>query len=233
MEVRPGQAKRADVRRPGPGSTEQRRPDDELGRSAADVDDRDDLRQCLAGTGDGAVVGEASFAVGGEHANRQAGRLGEGVRQRRRRASLATGRCDDHDRAVRAELLGGVHVRAANVRAHRDRPLAEGSGPLDLGPEPEIAALLRESDHGAVDLDGGDQEAGRVGAHIDHCDAHPYDCGGDTGHGRRTYLRERPSVWRRARAWARRIIAAWWSTGFPGFAGSNRVQAPSLPSLQA
>ena len=75
----PGQAKRADVDRPDPGSTEQRRPDDELGRSAADVDDRDDLRQCLAGTGDGAVVGEASFAVGGEHANRQAGRLGEGV----------------------------------------------------------------------------------------------------------------------------------------------------------
>ena len=63
---------RADVGRPDPGGAEQRRADDHLRRATADVDDCDDLGQVADRPGDGAVVGEATLALGRQHPHGQA-----------------------------------------------------------------------------------------------------------------------------------------------------------------
>ena len=88
-EMRTREAERAEVGRPDPGGAEQRGADRDLGGAAADVDDRDDLRQLARRPGDGAVVGEPALAVGGEDADGQAGRLAERCREGRRRGALA------------------------------------------------------------------------------------------------------------------------------------------------
>ncbi len=216
-EVRTREPQRADVGRPDPGGPEQRGADGDLGGAAADVDDRDDLRQFARGPGDGAVVREPALAVGSEGADRQAGRLAERCREGRRRGALPTRGSDDHRRPGCAQLPCPAREGATRLGRLRDLPLPERARSLDLGAEAEVAPLLDHRHDRLVGADVRDEEACRVGADIDDRDAHlPFILAAapDRDRTRRLPARQRvlrvvlPSVWRRARSCARRIIAA-------------------------
>ncbi len=146
-------------------------PDDELGGAAADVDHDGGLRGVLA-VGHRAEERELGLLVPGERAGVEAVVAAHALRERGPVGRVAHG--------------GGEHreVGLAAVAVDQRAVVGEHSaGPLDsLGGEPPVrvharaeAGDAREAHklgHGPLGCDVGDEQAGGVGADVDHGDAH-------------------------------------------------------------
>ena len=137
----PRQAQRADVDRAHPGCPEQGRSDGDLGRAAADVDDRDHLRQrarSARAIAPSNARRPSSSAVRIAHG--EAGRRGERPHERGgRRLRGAPAPSRSRSPASAPSAAARAREAGAHTRCLVELVAPEAAGALDLGAEPQIA----------------------------------------------------------------------------------------------
>ena len=143
--------------------------DHQLGRAAADVDHQ----RLLAGAAvvDRAEIGEPRLVVPAEHAGVEREPLAQLAGERAAVLGVAHRRGGDRDDALGVQLLVASDVlgdRRADVLDRLRRELARR---VDAAPEPRHGRAPVELGQ-APALDVGDQQPGRVRAHVDHRDPH-------------------------------------------------------------
>ncbi len=142
--------------------------DDQLGRAAADVDDQ---RRPLGGVlGGGAEVGEVRLFGAVEDASGEVEALAQLGDEGAAVAGVADGAGGDRVDLSDAEVGDRRQVLADRAAGVLDRLRRQVAGEVDAAAEPGYpAAPLHRRDAAAGDV--GDEQAGGIGADVDHGDA--------------------------------------------------------------
>jgi hypothetical protein len=146
--------------------------DDELGRSAADVDDDDGPGGVGGPLARRAAKRQARLLVARDRARVEAELVADAAREVRAVGGVADGAREDRDRALRAELVDRRAVLGEDGDDALDRLGREPAAGVDALAEPgDDRAALELVDRAGRGVDVRDEQARRVRAEVDDRDA--------------------------------------------------------------